>query len=95
MNTLAVLSRYAVIKGIDIAVLIAGSGIHAGDLNDPDFLASAEKELILMQNLVRLAPEPGLGLLIGNQYHTGVLGKLGAVAIHSNTLLDAIKIIMK
>lgn len=95
VNILAVLSRYALMKDIDIALLIAGSGIQATDLDDPDFLATPEQEIILMQNITQLVPDPGLGLLIGSQYHIGIFGKVGAAAINSNTLLDAIKVFFK
>ncbi|HPR53325.1 MAG TPA: AraC family transcriptional regulator [Deltaproteobacteria bacterium] len=95
INSLAVLARYVSMKGIDVALLLAGSKIQPSDLDDPDVLVTPEQELTVMRNIVRLVPEPGLGLSIGRQSHMGIIGKLGAAAINSNTFLDAIRIIFQ
>ena len=93
INGLAVLTRYVLKKGIDVDSLIDGTGLQTSDLNDPDFLVTPEQEITVIRNITRLTPDHGLGLSIGSQYHTGALGKVGAAAIHSDTLLDALKII--
>ena len=95
INSLAVLARYVAARGIEVASLLAGSTIQPGDLDDPDVLVTPEQELMVMRNIVRLVPEPGLGLSIGRQSHMGIIGKLGAAAINSDTLLDAIRIIFQ
>ncbi|ACL05837.1 transcriptional regulator, AraC family [Desulfatibacillum aliphaticivorans] len=95
INILAVLTRYAESRGMDIEAATEGSGILNNDLEDPDYLVTPRQEMTVIRNLLRLLPEPGLGLLVGNQYHIGVLGKLGAGAIHSATFLEAIKFFIK
>lgn len=95
INAIAVLTRFFTGRGIDSSLLLAGSGIQASDLVDPNMLVTPEQELLVMRNLVKLAPEPGLGLMVGRQYHAGVYVKLGAAAINSNTLLDAVRILFQ
>ncbi len=95
INAIAVLTRYFRKQGLGTELLLAGSGIQTGDLNDPDILVTPAQELMVMSNIVKVVPEPGLGLIIGRQYHAGVYVKLGAAAINSNTLLDAIRILFK
>ncbi|MGD0275612.1 MAG: AraC family transcriptional regulator [Syntrophales bacterium] len=92
INTLAVLSRYVSIKGIDKALLLSGSGIAISDLDNPDAIITTEQELLVIKNLLKLVPDTGLGLIIGNQIHIGIHGQLGMAALSSNTLLDAIEI---
>ena len=52
INTLAVLSRYLSIKGIDKALLLSGSGIEIRDLDDPDAIITTEQELLVIRNLL-------------------------------------------
>lgn len=91
INGIGVLTRHASMKGIDIALLVADSGIQLDDLDNPDVLVTPEQEIIVIQNIIKLLPYPGLGLEIGKQYHIGIHGKLGAVATSSATFLDAIE----
>lgn len=92
INSLAVMARYIKMKGTDAALLLAGTAIQPGDLDDPDILVTPEQEIQFMRNIIDRVPEPGLGLFIGRQYHTGIMGKLGAAMICSNTLLDVLQI---
>jgi len=48
-----------------------------------------------MRKVVKLVPDQRIGLIIGWDYHTGVIGKLGVAAISSDTILDAIKILFQ
>jgi len=95
VNGLAAISRYSTIKGIDKALLLEDSGMQASDLDDPDFLVTPEQEITVIRNFIKLIPVPGLGLIIGRLYHVGLLGMLGAAAINSNTVLDAIKLLFR
>ena len=95
VNTLAVLARYAAKKGVGLSRLIKNGGIRVKDLDDPDFLVTPDQELIVIKNIINLIQKPGLGLSIGKQYHAGVLGKVGAAAIHSNTFLEALQVLFK
>lgn len=95
VNSLAILARYAEKQGIDVKVLLAGSGIHPGDLNNPDIFVSPDQELAVMRKIITLVPDPKIGLIIGRQYHVGVQGKLGPAAIFSDTGLEAITMFFK
>lgn len=95
VNGLAALARYPSMKDIDKSLFLAGSGIQISDLDDPDFLVTPEQELTVIRNFIKLVPVPGLGLIIGRLYHVGLLGMLGAAAINSNTVLDAVKMLFK
>ncbi len=95
VNTLAVLAHYASLMGIEKISLLKGSGIKPRDLDDPDVLVTPDQEISVMRNLVKLVPDPKIGLIIGLHYHIGVIGKLGAAVISSNLLLDAIKLLFK
>jgi AraC-like DNA-binding protein len=92
-RSLEAVARYLSRQGIKRASFLAGSGIEARDLDDPDFLVTPEQELLVLKNIVKLRPDPGLGLSVGREFHLGILGKLGAAALNSDTLLDAHKII--
>ena len=81
VNSLAILARYVEKQGIDVKVLLAGSGIHPGDLNNPNIFVTPEQELAVMRKIITLVPDPKIGLIIGEQYHIGVQGKLGPAAI--------------
>ncbi len=48
-----------------------------------------------MRKILFLVPDPKIGLIIGQQYHVGVQGKLGAAAIFSDTGLEAITMFFK
>jgi len=48
-----------------------------------------------MRKILFLVPYPKIGLIIGQQYHVGVQGKLGAAAIFSDTGLEAITMFFK
>lgn len=95
VNSLAILARYAEKEGIAVNVLLAGSGIHPGDLDNPDIFITPEQELAVMRKIITLVPDPKIGLLIGEQYHVGVQGKLGPAAIFSDTGLEAITMFFK
>ena len=92
VNSVAVLTRYMQRQDIGVATLLASSGINPGDLDDPDFFVTPEQELKVIRNIVKLAPEPAIGLEIGQHYHVGVYGKQGAAAYSCDTLLEAIQI---
>lgn len=94
-SSLEAIARYLSMLGIDRDSFLAGSGIEARDLDDPYVLVTAEQEFMILQNIVKLMPDPGLGLSVGRLFHMGILGKLGAAAINSDTLLDALKIIFQ
>jgi len=95
VNSLAILARYVRTRGFDVNALLAGSGIHPRDLDNPDIFVTPEQELSVMRRIITLVPESKIGLIIGQQYHIGVQGKLGAAAIFSDTGLEAVTMFLK
>lgn len=95
VNSLAILARYVEKQGIDVHVLLAGSGIHPRDLDNPEIFVTPEQELSVIRRIITLVPDHKIGLIIGLQYHVGVQGKLGAAAIFSDTGLEAMTMFFK
>jgi len=95
INSFAVVVRYMGDLGIDMDALLAGSGIHTGDLDNPDILVTPEQELLVLRKIACSAPDPKLGLIIGWQYHVGIHGKLGAAVMSCDTVLDAVKMLFR
>jgi AraC-like DNA-binding protein len=95
VNGLAVLASYMERKGIDAATLLDGSGIDPHDLANPDVFITPAQELLVLKKIPALAEDPKIGLIIGQHYHVGVHGKLGAAALCSDTVLDALQLVFK
>ncbi len=95
VNSLAIMARYVKQQGVDIKSLLSGSSIHPNDLDNPDIFITPEQELAVMRKIIKLVPEPKIGLTIGQLFHVGVQGKLGTAAIFSDTGLEAITMFFK
>jgi AraC-like DNA-binding protein len=95
VNSLAVLANFMEEMGIDAATLLEGSGIQPQDLGNPYVFVTPEQELLVLRKIPKLAEDPKIGLIIGQQYHAGVHGKLGAAGICSDTFLDVVRLVMK
>ena len=95
VNSLAVVVRYMEDLGFDVNALLDGSGIHAGDLDDPDLLVTLEQELLVLRKIAGSAPDPKIGLLIGQRYHVGIHGKLGSAVMSCDTVLEAVKFLVQ
>lgn len=95
VNSFAIVVRYMEDLGVDVPTLLAGSGIQASDLNNPDLLVTPEQELLVLRKIANSAPDPKIGLLVGHQYHAGIHGKLGAAVMSCDTVLDAVKLLFR
>lgn len=95
VNGVAVLANIMEKMGIDVDTLLEGSGIHPQDLGNPDFFITPEQELLILKKIPAVTEDPKTGLIIGRHYHIGVHGKLGAAALCSDTVLDALKLFFK
>ena len=95
VNGLAIVVKMMENMGIDKGVLLEGSGIHPCDLDNPNFFISPEQELRVWNKIPMMTEILNIGLIIGRQYHAGVVGKLGMAALNSNTFLDAIRLVFK
>jgi AraC-like DNA-binding protein len=95
VNSMAIMARYVKQQEVDVRVLLAESGIHPNDLDNPDIFITPEQELAVMRKIIKLVPDPKIGLNIGQLFHVGVQGKLGTAAIFSDTGLEAITMFFK
>ncbi|HOO35482.1 MAG TPA: AraC family transcriptional regulator [Smithella sp.] len=95
VNGVAVLADIMKKMGIDAVTLLAGSGIHPQDLGNSDIFITPEQELLVLKKMLKLAKDPKIGFIIGQQHHVGVHVKLGAAVLCSDTALDAMRLAFK
>jgi len=93
VNSIDILARYAEGQGIDVGLLLAGSGIKLKDLDDPEMFVSPKQELSVMRRLAELVSDPEAGLKTGEHYHITAHGVLGNAAMCCETLLDAVRML--
>lgn len=85
------LVQYGVEQGLDVAELLHGSRVSASHLADPNVEITAEQELRVVENLVRLLRNPpGLGLQVGLSYRVATFGIWGYGLLSSATIGDAL-----
>lgn len=90
----AVLVGYAVEVGIPAREALAGTGLAAGDLADPDQVVTADQELRVVRNLIA-AGCGDAGSAVGRRYHVSTFGIAGYALISSRTLLDALNFVLR
>ncbi|WP_322061016.1 AraC family transcriptional regulator [Paraburkholderia sp. J63] len=83
-------------RGLPHAKLLAGTGLSAAQLDDPNTEVTAAQELRLSDNLLRLLGDPpGIGLALGGRYHFSAYGVWGYGLIASATGRDALALAMR
>jgi len=83
-------------RGLPPAQLLAGTGLSAAQIDDPNTELTAAQELRLSDNLLRLLGyPPGLGLVLGGRYHFSAYGVWGYGLIASATGRDALALAMR
>lgn len=92
-NGVAILVRYMEEHGVDPDAVLEGSCVLLADLDNPNHMITIEQEFQIIRKVAKMAPDPVAGLVTGRQYHVGVQGKVGAAAISSETLIDAIRLV--
>ena len=94
INNVAVFVRFAIDRGIDPEKILAGSGIHVGELDDPHRIITTAQELRIGRTLARLAPEPLVGFDLGTHHHLISKGKLGMAAMCCETAREALQMVV-
>lgn len=85
------LVEFGVEKGLAAGAILAGSGLTAAQLADPNLELTADQELRVTGNLLQLLGHPpGLGFEIGARYHFSTYGLFGYGLISSATTGDAL-----
>ncbi|MET0236496.1 MAG: AraC family transcriptional regulator [Kibdelosporangium sp.] len=87
------LVRFAMDRGVPRERLLAGSGLTAAHLADPDGEVTAHQELRVVRNLA--AALPGTGLAVGREYHATTFGILGFAFISSPTMRAAVEVALR
>lgn len=76
-------------RGLDVAKLLARSGLKEADLADLSIEVDASQELCVVGNLIRACRQPGLGLEVGMRYNFASYGLWGLGLISSATAGEA------
>ena len=76
-------------KGANAEHLCRGLGFTLADLDDPALRISYRQAVAMIQRALKVLPDQGLGLCVGNQNVLGTLGLLGHVISLCKTLRDA------
>jgi AraC-like DNA-binding protein len=83
-------------RGLPRDKVLAGTGLSAAQLDDPNVEVTAAQELRVTGNLLRLLGHPpGLGFEVGARYHFSAYGVWGYGLIASATARDAIALAMR
>ncbi|MEU8897985.1 AraC family transcriptional regulator [Nocardia sp. NPDC048505] len=89
--SVALMVGYAGERGVPVARLLGGTGLHEQTLHDPDAQIDAHLELAVVRNLVReLGDRPALGVEVGRRYRITTFGIFGFACVSSPTLGEAI-----
>lgn len=86
---LQLLKRYLE-PDVSVDKLLDGSGINTSQLYAADTHITLTQKLVIFNNALVHAKEPGLGLKVGQQAKFSDFGVLGYAVLSSNTLLDAL-----
>ncbi|MBL1078184.1 AraC family transcriptional regulator [Nocardia sp. 2] len=94
--SVAVMVEFAADHGVTAARMLAGTGLTAQQLIDPEAQIPAETELTVVRNLLRELPEaPALGVEVGRRYRISTFGIFGYACVTSPTLREAISLALR
>ncbi|GAA1226063.1 AraC family transcriptional regulator [Prauserella halophila] len=94
----ALLAGFAEELGQSTGDVLAGTGLDAAMLRDPQALVAAEQELAVVRNLVQSRPgrDPGvLGLEAGTRYHATSYGIWGYAVTSCATVHEAVELALR
>jgi AraC-like DNA-binding protein len=94
INTVVIMARVAERHGIARDILLAGSGLVPGDLEDPRKHITLLQEKAITRRFIDLVDIPWIGLDVGMEYNFSANGKLGMAMMCCDTLLDALKLVL-
>ena len=95
VNSVTILADFARGYGIECDRLLAGSGIRAQDLQDPEMLITPSQEMTVFRRILQLIPDPKLGLHVGRSYNISANGKVAIPAMFCNTFMDYIRMMFQ
>jgi AraC-like DNA-binding protein len=95
VNSVTILADYARKYGIESDLLLAGCGIQSHDLHDPEMFITTKQEMMVFRRIIKLIPDPKLGLHVGRKYNISANNKVAIPAMFCNTFLDFIKMMFR
>lgn len=81
--------------GIAREALLAGTGIAPALLEDPNASITIHQDMAFTRQLLRLNPQPALGLLVGQQYRMSAFGHLGMMLPLAATAREAVVLFIR
>ncbi|MFC8529347.1 AraC family transcriptional regulator [Nocardia sp. NPDC057227] len=95
--SVGVMVEYAAAHGVAAPRLLAGTGLTAAMLTDPDRQIDAHTELAVVRALVRElgAGDAALGATVGRRYRISTFGIFGFACVTSATLREAISLALR
>jgi AraC-like DNA-binding protein len=94
MSGLVLLADIGTEHGVELGVMLRGTGLAAADLRDHEREVSAAQELRVIRNLIGAAPSVD-GVTVGARYHLTTFGIFGFALMSSRTVLDAMNIALR
>jgi len=92
---LAMACRHAALRGLDVAQVLAGTGLSADDLEQPGRQVPLPVCLRLFANLHALDAAPELGIALGRQLDIRSHGFLGYAILSSRTIGEALDLCIR
>ncbi|MFC3961398.1 AraC family transcriptional regulator [Nocardia jiangsuensis] len=95
--SVGVMVEHAAAHGVEAPRLLAGTGLAAAMLTDPDRQIDAHTELAVVRALVRElgADDAALGATVGQRYRISTFGIFGFACVTSATLREAISLALR
>ena len=90
MLGLAALTQVMAEHGVVADRLFEGTGIAADSISSPEARLSHRQKIALLTNVLRLSPEPAIGLLAGQRQRVSDFGVFGYALLSSATFGEAI-----
>ena len=75
-------------KGFSTELVLAGSGVDQNKLDDPSFLIDTLQCHVVINNMVHLSGDQGIGLDVGMQADLTALGIVGQASMTAKTMRD-------
>ena len=77
-------------RGLEPTALLAGTGLAVADIEDPACVLTTAQQFQLLHNLMALADEPAIGLVVGSGARLEALGLLGLTLASAPTIREAL-----
>ncbi|MRH91483.1 helix-turn-helix domain-containing protein [Nocardia sp. SYP-A9097] len=95
-SSLHTMTQLAAERGMPPAACLAGTGLTAEAVSDPNSVATARQEVVVVRNLLsRFGTEAGLGVEAGRRHRLSLYGPWGLALLSSRTPRDAVEVALR